>query len=306
MFWKKSKKKDAASAGPEKNLEHNLDKRIHAEGLGNVWLALTGIDPVQLLPQVLGTVIAEGGTRPAWQWERNGQEYKMVAWPADQPARAGVLFAGPMDGDLKPMTCVPLLEGLPNNLCVAQTHPRQEGLGGDVATEMLENKRPMWFFDPFFDRDREDLTPGVTHTFWLSGVALAIRKALLDNITLTHGPQFDAYAQEWLASNPDRKPQDVPPLKLDIKGKHFIMPGRFFGEYQFRAPIESVEECQLDKMPVKILYLAFPFDDRPDLRLPLYVSQFVAQDLKLEERQEIDAYVWLQGRVIDMERQQSS
>lgn len=302
MFGKKSRKKSRPEAAPEQAETKKVETgRLRSEGLGNVWLALTGMDPARLLPQVVGTVLSEGGTRPAWQWERKGEEYKLLAWPREEPARASVLFAGPVGGELKPVTAVPLLEGLPNDLEVAEVHPRAEGLGGDVAVNMMDDKNPMWFFDPLFDRDRDDLTPGVTHTFWLSALAFGVRPALLDHITLTRGPQYEAYAANWLAEHPGATSADAPPLKIDIAGKHFIMPGRFFGEYQARATIERIQECKLDKTPIKILYLNFPFEHRPDLRLPLYVSEFAQKDVKLEEGKEIDAYMWLEGRIIDLE-----
>lgn len=276
-------------------------ERIHNESLGNVWMALTGINPAQLIPQVVGTVLKEGGTRPPWKWERKGQEYIAIAWPAESPVRACVLMAGPVGENLKPVTALPLIEGFPNDLTVEEVHPRQEGFGADVAVGMIENKNPMWFFDPFYTRDKDDLTPGVTHTFWLAGVAFAIRKAMLDHVTLTSGPQYESYASQWLADNPDRESRDVPPLKIDVGGKHYIMPGRFFGEYQIRAVIEEVEDLQFEKMPVKALYLSFPFDNRPSMRIPLYASDFVLGDYKPEKGHDMEAHIWLQGRIIDLE-----
>lgn len=287
---------------PIKRAREMAAARVHNEGLGQAWFALTGRDPREIIPQVVGTVVQEGGTRPAWQWRAQGQEYILMAWPKDQPIRAAVLLAGPEGGQLRPVTVVPLLEGLPNDLTVAEVHPRAEGHGADVAVDMLAGKSPMWFFDPLYGRDKSDLTAGVTHTFWLAAAAFAVRKALLDEITITQGPQYDAWAQDWLAGHPDASRTDVPPLKLDIAGKAFIMPGRFFGEYQIRATITQIDDCQLEKMPVKAFYLSFPFDDRPPMRLPLYVSEKVLGDFKPETGQEIEAYAWFQGRIIDLEQ----
>lgn len=298
MFGKKKKNAPEPSAQDEPK----TDGRIHAEGLGHVWLALTGINPATLIPQVIGTVLHEGGTRPPWQWKKKGMEYVLMAWPQNQPIRAAVLMGGPEGGQLKPITVTPLLEGLPNDLTVEQIEPRKEGCGGDVAVAMLEDKNPMWFFDPLFGRDESDLTPGVTHTFWLGAAALGIRKALLDEITLTQGTQFEAWAEDWLKNNPGRRSHEVPPLKIDIRGKSMIMPGRAFGEYQLRATIEKVEDWELEKMPVKALYLNFPFEDRPPLRIALFASKHVLRDYEPAAGQEVEAYAWFQGRIIDLEK----
>lgn len=275
--------------------------RVHSDALGDVWVALTGLAPTALIPQVVATVLKEGGTRPPWQWKRGGREHVLMAWPEDQPVRAAVLMAGEEGGKLAPVTAVPLLEGLPNDLEVEAVEPRAEGLGADVAVTMLEGENPMWFFDPLYGRDKDDLTPGITHTFWLAGLALGIRKALLDEITITQGPQYEAHAAEWLEEHPDASRLDVPPLKIPMTGKRVIMPGRRFGEYQVRTVAERVEDFRLEKMDVKALYLSFPFEDRAPLRLALYASKFVLGDYEPAEGDEIEAYVWLEGRIIDLE-----
>ncbi|WP_300898160.1 hypothetical protein [uncultured Desulfovibrio sp.] len=308
MFGKKKQPKSAApnqSDTPDQKERQAARRpgadRVHAEGLGDAWVAITGRDPAAIMPQVVGTVLHDGGTRPAWQWKRGGREHVLMAWPKDQPVRAAVLMAGEEGGKLAPVTAVPLLEGLPNDLLVESVHPRAEGLGADVAVTMLEGENPLWFFDPLYGRDQDDLTPGITHTFWLAGLALGIRKALLDELAITQGPQFEAHAAAWLEQNPGASRLDVPPLKIPMTGKRCIMPGRRFGEYQIRTVVERVEDCKLENMDVRALYLSFPFEEREPLRLALYASRFVLGDFVPEEGDEVEAYVWLEGRIIDLD-----
>lgn len=302
------KKKEATDTSLVNGVKEETRRppRIHGESMGDVWLVLTGQNPAQIMPQIVGTVIADGGTRPVWQWTAGNQEYVLMAWPQESPIRAAVLMSGKEKGNLKPVSIVPLLEGLPNDLEVAEIHPREVDAGADVGVAMLEDKNPMWFYDPLYQRDKDDLTPGVIHTFWLSGVALNIRKALLDYITLTQGYQYELYAQNWLETHPDKKSADVPPLKVGIKNRHIIMPGRHFGEYQIRAVIQKVEDWMFEKMPVKALYLSFPFDDRQPMSLAIYASQFVLGNYTPQVGDEIEAYVWLEGRIIDLEEPAAS
>ena len=63
-----------------------------------------------------------------------------------------------------------------------------------------------------------------------------------------------------------------------------------------RGTVEEMQDCHLEKMPVKLLYMSFPFENRPALRLAVYAS-------KMEVGHEVDAYVWLQGRIIDFDRE---
>lgn len=278
--------------------------RTHAEGLGDAWAVVLGRNPAALMPQVVSTVLHEGGTRPAWQWKRGGKEYVLMAWPREQSLRASVLLRADEEGGrLKPCDAVPLLEGQPNDLTVDSVHPWENGSGADVAVTMIEGKNPMWFYDPLYLRDKDDLTPGITHTFTLAGLCLAVRKALLDDVTITQGPQYEAYAADWLAAHPDASRLDVPPLKVSMKGRRMIMPGRRFCEYQLRGEVEEVRQGNLENMPVTLMYLRFPFDQREAMLLPVYASKMVLGDYEPKAGDEIDAYVWLQGRVIDFDPQ---
>ena len=293
---------DQAPTAEELEAQLAAANRGHTETLGDAWAVLTGQNPAAIMGQIATTVMHDGGTRPSWQWKRDGKDHILLAWPQDQPVRAAVLVAGEEGEKLAPVTATPLLEGLPNDLTVDDVHPWQTGVEANVAVTMLEGKNPMWFYDPLYGRDKDDLTPGVMHTFLLAGLAFGLRKALLDEITITQGVRYEAYAEAWLAENPGKTRLDVPPLKVSVSNRHLIMPGRNFCEYQMRATIEEVKDCQLEKMPVKLLYLSFPFEDRQPMRLAVYASKMVLGDYEPEAGHEIDAYVWLQGRIIDIDQ----
>ncbi|MBO4368846.1 MAG: hypothetical protein J5803_01915 [Desulfovibrio sp.] len=285
----------------EKQIKKALEgkARVHFEGLGAAWTAVTGMAGRVVIPQVVGTVLQEGGTRPAWQWKKQGKDYVLLAWPKEEPLRASLLMSGAEEGKLVPISCVPLLEGLPNDLTVETVHPWEQGGGANIGVQMLNEGEPMWFYDPCYIRDCDDLTEGVTHTFLLSALAFGVRKALLDEITVTQGPAYEAYAQAWLADHTDASRLDVPPLKINVAGKKIIHPGHAFAEYQIRTVIDDVDDCVLDKMPIKILYTSFPFEDRDPLRLPIYVAKVNLGTYEPKAGDEIDAYVWFQGRVVD-------
>ena len=68
-----------------------------------------------------------------------------------------------------------------------------------------------------------------------------------------------------------------------------------------RDRVERVDDVKLEKMDIKVLYVRFPFDQRPDMVLPIYASKMVLRDYEPQVGDEVDAYVWLQGRIIDMD-----
>ncbi|MBQ7617442.1 MAG: hypothetical protein IJS50_01070 [Desulfovibrio sp.] len=296
-----SAKEQRLPEGAELKKTLNNLERQHFEGLGAAWTAVTGLPAKNLIPQVIATVLTSGGTRPAWQWQNSKEEYVLMAWPKDQALRASVLMHGPLQGELKPISAVPLLEGLPNDLTVEQVHPWEHGGGANVGVSMLEEGKPLWFYDPFYERDKADLTVDVTHTFLLGALAFGVRRALLDEITIAKGPNYEEYAAAYLAEHPDLTSVDVPPLKIKINGQHFIYPGQAYGEYQLRCVVQEVEDCQLEKMPIKILYTQFPMPERPPLSVPIYVAKVNLGDFEPKVGDEIDAYVWFQGRVVDFD-----
>ena len=272
------------------------------EGLGDAWVkAFTGQNPAAVVPQVVGTVMHEGGTRPAWQWKRGGRDHILLAWPQDQPVRASVLVAGEEGGKLAPVSAVPLLDGLPNDLTVEEVHPWENGLGANGRKHDRGQESACGSLTCSTGGDRDDLTPGITHTFLLAGLAYGLRKALLDEVTITQARNLKPTPKPGWPKTPAH-PVWTLPLKVKVAGRHMIMPGRRFCEYQMRAVIEEVQDCQLEKMPVKLLYLSFPFENREPMRLALYVSKMVLGDFEPEKGQEVDAYVWLQARIIDIDQ----
>ena len=273
--------------------------REHIEGLGDPWAALLA-NPVALMPQVIGTVLEAGGTRPAWQAKHRGQECVLMAWPQENPIRAAVVMRGEEGGKLTPASAIPLLEGAPNDMTIEDLHPWSNGVEADVAACRNEGAHPLWFYTPFYFRDREALmTPGVRHTFMLAGLAYGVRRSLLDDMNITDGPRFAVWAEKWLEENPDKTRLDVPPLKISLRGACVLLPSPQYTVYQLRAPILSLEESELSGEKVYILRLALGLDTPQPLDLPLYVPSRVCKKYVPTEGDEIDAVMWLQGRLLD-------
>lgn len=278
--------------------EEKKDTRTHTENLGNAWAVLVG-NPQKLMPQIVGTILKAGGTRAPWKYVSGGRESLLMAWPADQPLRTAVVMQGEASKELKPRSAMPLLEGMPNDLTVEEVVPWKSGVEATVGACAVEGQKPFWFYCPTYFRDSDALTPGVQHSFLLSALAFRLGKALVDEITITEGPQYEEYAARWLAAHEGSSRPDVPPLKISIVGKDLVFPGRVFGEYQMRTTVRAVESCTLDKLSIRILTVAFPFENRPPLVFPVYVPAPVLNGYEPQKGDEIDMYVWTQGRIID-------
>lgn len=107
------------------------------------------------------------------------------------------------------------------------------GRVGEVLAQPDDDGAPIWFFDPLYYRDAKvDLTPGVTQVFYLSGLCYGIRRALLDELTVTQGPVYEAWAKKWLTANPEKGRLDVPPLKIPLRGSNLLQPAARCSEYE--------------------------------------------------------------------------
>ena len=158
----------------------------HFEGLGKTWLTLLN-DPEKEVPAVVMQVMKEGKTRDCWQRKDSKEETMVLAWPVETGFRAGVTVHGNAGEQLRPVSTYPLLEGAPNDMTVNETYLWQNETEGEVSATCNEGANPLWFYSPFLFRDRENLTPGVRHTFLIAGLVYGLRRALLDEMTITEG-----------------------------------------------------------------------------------------------------------------------
>ena len=279
----------------------------HLESMGDKWFTL--LKSPDLIPGVIGTTVAEGGTRPIWRIEEGERETFLMAWPRASLLRAGVVFAGRKDARLDPAGVFPFLEGFANSLTVVETYPWKQGKTGmqgrvgEVLAQPDDDGAPIWFFDPLFYRDaRVDLTPGVTQVFYLSGLCYGIRRALLDELTVTQGPVYEAWARKWLDANPERGRLDVPPLKIPLRGSNLLQPAARCSEYEARMTLGKVESFDFGpegaQEKIYCFGASFGKDDKW-LNLLMFAPERICNGYEPKEGEEVDLAFWMQGRVVD-------
>ncbi len=271
----------------------------HFEGIGDKWHLLID-NPEQDLPGLATTVAAEGGTRQAWQHTSSAYETVLLAFPPDQPLRGAIVVQGEPEKEMKVKTICPLMEGLPNDMTVEEVYPWKSRVEGAVAARRNEEGEPVWFYTPLLFRDRDDLTPGVRQTILLSGLAMGVRRALLDEMNIIAGPDYEEHAARWLAEHPGESRLDVPQLTVPLSGARILQAGRFSCEYQVRAPITSVQETVFGPQKVYMLHLQFGLNTENPLEIMVYAPERACENYVPHADDEIDAYVWLQGRMLDL------
>lgn len=77
-----------------------------------------------------------------------------------------------------------------------------------------------------------------------------------------------------------------------------VVPGDVASEYQIRVPVTSVEEMYIQNEKIYMLIVEFGLNTPNPLRFPLYAPERVCKIVP-QAGDEIDAIIWLQGRIID-------
>ena len=274
----------------------------HEELLVKPWSVL--LNNLKEIPYVMKVVVDEGGTRPVWNAKNGNTENFVMAWPKEPLLRAGIIVGGEVEGKLEPKAIFPFMEGYPNTMRVETTYAWANGLEGEVGCFAGVSDLILWFYNPLFFRDKViDLTEGIEQSFYLSGLCLGLRRALLDEITITSGPYYEAHAEKWLKENPEKTRLDVPPLKIDIHGKRILAPTDTASEYQARVIVEEVEEFIFgpQKGGEKIYRFVAAFGEKENVRILMFVPAKVCPKGYVPKAgDEVDMIFWLQGRVVDI------
>lgn len=270
----------------------------HFEGLGDKWRALVQ-NPDVTVKGLVPTIANEGGTREAWQSHTPDGHTVLLAWPATEPCRAGLIIRGDQNGaNYQPVSALPLLEGLENELEVTEVRPWANEAEGEIAASR-NGEEPIWFYDPLLYRDRWSCLVGQKQVFTLAALAYALRPATRDSIQVKGGPQFDAYASAFLEKNPGMTAEQVPPLTLPLKGARIMQQYANASEYQLRVPVEEVSTCQFNGEKVTMLTISLAGKDEKALRAMLYVSQATLGGYEPKAGDDVEAIVWLQARLVD-------
>ena len=274
----------------------------HIESMGDKWFAL-GVD-VKDIPGVIATTLNLGGSRPVWEMKDDTVERMLMAWPSDSLLRTSVLLAGKPGDSLSVMAVAPFMEGFANTMTIQDTYPWKGNHAGEILAS-VENFPPFWFYAPLFFRDAEGDAKGRTCRVLLSGLCFAIRRALLDELTVTEGPAYEKHALEWMKQHPDKTRLDVPALKVPLKGRTLIDITDHCCEYQCRANIFDVDSFMFgpEKSQMKIYRFGVGFGDPEN---PVYAIIYAPERVCIKgyepkEGDDVDMVFWLQGRVDDTE-----
>ena len=127
-----------------------------------------------------------------------------------------------------------------------------------------EGANPLWFYSPFLFRDRKNSPPASAIPSLSPGSPTGLRRALLDETTITEGVEYERYVAEWLALKSGQDPPRRPQLTVWISGgASHRRPGDVASEYQIRVPVTSVEEMHIQTKSIYMLIGGFGLTPNP-------------------------------------------
>ncbi|MFI3270694.1 MAG: hypothetical protein R3Y11_01135 [Pseudomonadota bacterium] len=271
----------------------------HFEGLGDKWRALVADPDVTVKAKIVPTIAKDGGTREAWQSHTPEGHTVLMAYPATEPCRSALILRGDeAKKDYKPVSALPLLEGIENVVEIDETYAWANEAEGEISIQHPGGS-PLWLFNPLFYRDRWSCQAGQKQIMRVAGLAYAMRRATQESIQVKGGPQFDAYAAAYKEKNPSIADADIPPLTLPLKGAHIVQPYQNACDYQIRVPVQDVKTCKYNDEEMYMIAISLGGKDGNALRCMLYASKQVLGDYVPKAGDDIEAIIWLQARFTD-------
>lgn len=171
--------------------------------------------------------------------------------------------------------------------------------GVDAQLRVCWNGIPFSFFDTHFLANRAWYEAGETYDFILAGIAYSARPAEVMDLPYTSNPEQVQW-QAILNEMQGRPPEETPKY-LSLRGIAMLIPidGWDIDEYQFRGPVRRVRPgpALLDS-PSWFVRLPLMRSDDQEFEVEVLITEraWAGREPPIEN-QDIEGYLWLQGRM---------
>ena len=208
----------------------------HFEAHGDRWFSLDK-DSAKAMTTVIGTIVGEENTQNMRIEKLPGCASSLMI-VGDAPAVPCAVLR-PEGKDLHLQSFYPVLQGIPNLLEIEHLHSWNmvRGAEGDVYA-VFDNKVSLCFFDPMWGIDAPQLAEGMECHFELAAWVYSLHKAEHKEIIVK--PDSPSYEDLCLSLNGITLGD---PITFSTRGLRALLPTDFACEYNFQAPVLSVEEC---------------------------------------------------------------
>jgi hypothetical protein len=282
-------------------MENNEFCGEHFEGLGNIWGAIVE-DTSLLFGEPLRQ--SEVANRRKVTFGDKVIDVSLLRYSKDSSIAVGyLLILNDKTHRNELHSAFPIFEGLPNSLTILNTHTWGNGIEGVVAANTGYDGLRIDFYDPYYFEDSSKLIKGEKRELFISALALNLRQAEKNELSINYGHFYESELQEFLKENPDKTKADFPAVALSLKGMCMFLPTSIVGENQFRCPVLEVKKVSVlninfYQLRVKIIGTY----ENKTFECYIYASELTLKGYIPQVGDDIEGVLWLCGYLSQKKR----
>ena len=190
-------------------------------------------------------------------------------------------------------------EGITHRLCIDAIHPWKNTIEGVLEASIPGGAGVIWFFDPFFYRNKDEYIVSREVEICIAGLAYTFRKAETADLEITAGAMLDIHRQQLLDRNPDVDVSEITSVPISMKGAAIYFPrSTRNGDADIRTQVKCVEYFEVAGKEFCRIRGTIMKPGEQSFDAYIYVASHVLQEYRPEVGDDIDAFVWMQGYLL--------
>jgi len=189
--------------------------------------------------------------------------------------------------------------GITHRLTIEKLHPWENGVEG-VVQASTESGALIWFFDPYFFKDKDTYQVGQSYNICLGALAMALQPPTQHEIVVTSGPIIEIERKRALEEDPAADVSKITSVTFGLDNCSFCMPSEMNpDEASYRGMADEVGYFELEKSGIYRIKTAIMRPEDSPVEIYLYASESVLKDYCPKAGDNLEGNIWLQGYIQD-------
>ncbi|MDR0552162.1 MAG: GNAT family N-acetyltransferase [Spirochaetaceae bacterium] len=188
----------------------------------------------------------------------------------------------------------PLLEGLKNDVVLADRHPWKNKIEGEIEIN-IPGRENYSFFAPFYYNNFSNYAAGDKIEVYLAGLAYSAEQPVTE-LEINEGHFYTTQLKKFLRENTGKTKKDFPPLMIQMDNLIMFTPSKYYSEFEYFGKIIELEYINfMNKKFAKIKICILRIDDEDKMFINLYISPNLLQNYTPKIGGNIHGILWLTG-----------
>jgi len=189
-------------------------------------------------------------------------------------------------------------EGVTHTITIDRIFPWKNSIESVIEAQ-LHKGGMIWFFDPFFYRNKDEYPIGRQIEVRIAGLAYMLRKAETNELEITEGPMLEIHRQQILKHDPEADVSTITSVPVSMKGASIFLPNDAKnGDAEIRMTIKHVDYLDVDGKEFCRILGTFMKREEQTFDTYIYAAPHVLKDYRPEVGDDIEALVWMQGYLL--------